>query len=420
MRPKRLILAAASMSVYLGGVAIAANPEHVDRLKRTNQCPLCDLSGANLQDVNLFGSNLVGANLRGANLSGANLGSANLTDADFTGATLTKAYLHQAILESTMFTSATLTDAYLRDARFLDTIFGGATLRGANLSRTNLAGAVLKGADLSNANLSYATLTGLRPVAITLNPFATGIAATLSKYLCERTPSNQDLEGAARQGLDLALADLSGSRLQGANLQGAVLTRGNLTDADLTNADLTAACLNGATLTNANFDGANLENTNLDQAIIGNARLSNARNANVSRTFQTNEDAQAVPAQAEALQALGAVNRAQQAYYLEFGRFSATFRELQLGIRADTEFYLYRVFTYANRQGAVMNAAVPRNRGFKTYLGFVSLSRDGSTGEQTTVVTICESIEAKPRLPKLPTMLPQSGAVPCPAGFTKL
>ena len=51
----------------------AFKPEDVEKLKKTNECPKCDLKGASLGYANL-----AGANLRGANLKDADLGDAKL------------------------------------------------------------------------------------------------------------------------------------------------------------------------------------------------------------------------------------------------------------------------------------------------------------------------------------------------------
>jgi uncharacterized protein YjbI with pentapeptide repeats len=73
-----------------------ANPEHVEKLKTTLQCPACDLreaqlgglqlENAQLQNADLAGAVLYGANLRGADLTGAILNEADLELADLTGA----------------------------------------------------------------------------------------------------------------------------------------------------------------------------------------------------------------------------------------------------------------------------------------------------------------------------------------------
>ena len=66
----------------------AFKPEDLEKLKKTNGCPNCDLSKADLKGAKLKGAilkgaklsfaNLRGANLRGANLDGAYLGSVRL------------------------------------------------------------------------------------------------------------------------------------------------------------------------------------------------------------------------------------------------------------------------------------------------------------------------------------------------------
>jgi len=77
-------------------VAVAANPEHVEQLKKTLQCPGCDLreaelggvplQNAQLQNADLSGASLYGSDLRGADLTGAILNDADLEMADLTGA----------------------------------------------------------------------------------------------------------------------------------------------------------------------------------------------------------------------------------------------------------------------------------------------------------------------------------------------
>lgn len=70
---KRLPLAALPIfAIAAIPAAHAANPEHLQRLLKTNQCPNCDLSGADLKDTNLFGANLTNANLKGAILRSPN------------------------------------------------------------------------------------------------------------------------------------------------------------------------------------------------------------------------------------------------------------------------------------------------------------------------------------------------------------
>lgn len=92
----------------------------------SQNCPGCNLQGANLAEASLMRANLAGANLSNANLTKANLKwanlkGANLTSADLSGANLAGADLAGANLER-------------------------ADLTGANLEQTNLRGATINGA----------------------------------------------------------------------------------------------------------------------------------------------------------------------------------------------------------------------------------------------------------------------------------
>ena len=80
---KHLFLALALVLPLSAG---AFKPEHLKYLKRTNECPNCDLYKANLRGAKLWEANLKGANLRSADLSGAYLENTNLEYADLEGA----------------------------------------------------------------------------------------------------------------------------------------------------------------------------------------------------------------------------------------------------------------------------------------------------------------------------------------------
>ena len=76
--------------------ASAADPADLQKLKDTNECIDCDLSGADLSLANLIGADLSGADLWRADLRGANLSNATLN-----GAELLNAYMQGAILCNT-------------------------------------------------------------------------------------------------------------------------------------------------------------------------------------------------------------------------------------------------------------------------------------------------------------------------------
>jgi len=91
----------------------------------SQNCPGCNLQGANLAEASLMRANLAGANLSSANMVKANLKWANLKGANLTSADLS-----------------------------------GANLAGADLAGANLERADLTGANLEQANLKGATITG--------------------------------------------------------------------------------------------------------------------------------------------------------------------------------------------------------------------------------------------------------------------
>lgn len=104
-------------------VAIAASAHAFDavsmkQLQADEECPKCDLSGADLRNGSYLGADFSNANLSGANLEGVVMVEATLEGANLRGADLTDAVLEAASLR-------------------------GADLTGATLTRTNLSGADL-------------------------------------------------------------------------------------------------------------------------------------------------------------------------------------------------------------------------------------------------------------------------------------
>jgi uncharacterized protein YjbI with pentapeptide repeats len=417
-------LSIAAVSLVWAVPALAANPDHLQRLLKTNQCPLCDLSGADLKDVNLFGANLVNANLKGANLSGANLGSANLTEADLTGATLNRTYLDRATLESTNFTKADLSEAYLKNAATKGIVLTGALLKGTKLSQVNLIGVDLRGADLSNANLSGATLSGFRQIAGGIRPagfpFGSVDPSMFSAYLCQGSASIPDFTNNKEflaYGLEFASADLSGATLKGSDLNSAIMVNANLSGANLTDANLAGACLISANLKNAVLDNANLQSALVKDARLEGASLKNTRNADLSTAFKTEQATLQAQASPEAKQNVRALMRSQQAHHLETDRFGTKLEELGVNIPAETEKYSYRIFSTGDRKLLTMLAAVPKVKGLKSYIGLVVLMEPRE--EAVILARLCESKEAKPILPKMPKAI-NKGMPMCPAEFVQV
>lgn len=425
-----LIVVAVSTGIWLMGTSIArsANPEQVQRLLKTNQCPQCDLSNADLSGINLYGANLTGANLKGANLTGTNLGDVDLTNADLSGAQLNQAYLKQATLENTNFTQADLRGANWKGATIISATLQQANLQETNLSNLNLAGLNLQGANLRGANLSQSQLIAIRLMndhqgnVEDIGELALALTYQ-TRFLCQAPIKDSDITSAKAMGLELVVANLSQANLQGANLANALLPRVNLSEANLQDANLRGACLKASNLTKAVLDQAELQGAKLDSALLSGASLKGIKNADLGNAFLTAEAGQQKPAEQTAKSTVGSMNRAQQAYYLENSRFAQTIAELGIGVAPDSDFYSYRIFTYPDRQKAVMLAAVPKKNGFKTYIGWVNIVRttfkvSGKTDvELTSVAVLCESEVAKPLLPRLPATVPQTGPMTCPAEF---
>ena len=86
--------------LLVGGVGQVSAFSDVDleKLKSTNECKMCDFSGANLGGARLRATNLAEADLTGADLTGADFYRANLTNAYLTGGNLYKANLENVNL----------------------------------------------------------------------------------------------------------------------------------------------------------------------------------------------------------------------------------------------------------------------------------------------------------------------------------
>ena len=225
--------------------------EDLDRLKKTNECVGCDLSGADLSRTYLGGANLTWANLSYANLEGANLPGVNLFGVNLHGANLERANLEGANLTGANLTGANLTGAY----------FNGMNLSYADLRGANLKGVNLEGANLTNVkNFPEALLAAIK-------------AVNLEKLKMTKQCKNCYLVGGGFDSVDLRDvnltdaylkdADLRGVDLQGADLRGANLEGANLEGANLSEVNLNYADLNKANLKGANLKGANLKYINL-------------------------------------------------------------------------------------------------------------------------------------------------------------
>ncbi len=120
--------------------------------------------------------------------------------------------------------------------------------------------------------------------------------------------------------------------------------------------------------------------------------------------------------QIEAKQNVGAMNRAQQAYYLEKKAFSNSFESLGLGLRTQTTNYVYS--TRATKMAAFSYGISKKGtKDTKSYVGAVfvvpatNLDRKVDKKQMTTVDILCEAISPGNTRPTAPTL--QKGVATC-------
>ena len=96
--------------------ASAFDEGRVSKLHALNECVVCDLGLADLQNLDPSYANLTGAVLRNANLAAAVLSAAKLTDEGIRSAILQGALLRNGNLIGAVLSTSNLTDADIRGA----------------------------------------------------------------------------------------------------------------------------------------------------------------------------------------------------------------------------------------------------------------------------------------------------------------
>lgn len=266
---------------------------NVKQLKRTGECPDCDLSNADLSELDLTNANLQRANLTGANLTktklknaylfGSNLTKANLVAADLETANLMFAILNKADLFEAKLKGANLQNANLQNADLTDAELKAKDLQVTSLKNANLDNAILidadlrcvnfqsaslKNADLQGANLSqckkseagsFGRLSRLKLNGVTVS-FSTlddvnNILSIVTDIIgLINNPLYEGSRGVKASKIKFSLeSNLNSANLSGANLTGANLSEANLTDINLSNVLLADAKLSKNNLSNANF-----------------------------------------------------------------------------------------------------------------------------------------------------------------------
>lgn len=123
--------------------------------------------------------------------------------------------------------------------------------------------------------------------------------------------------------------------------------------------------------------------------------------------------------QSEVKADVGAMNRSQQAYFLENSKFASTLKDLGIGIKPETENYRYQILPQGDGKQQVMMTGQSKKAGLKSYTGAVFITRT-LAGEETSIAAICESTQPSMTAPAMPKLTPakpnQAAQIVCPAG----
>ncbi|HLP88156.1 MAG TPA: type IV pilin-like G/H family protein [Nostocaceae cyanobacterium] len=125
--------------------------------------------------------------------------------------------------------------------------------------------------------------------------------------------------------------------------------------------------------------------------------------------------------QTEARQNIGAINRQQQTYFLEKGKFATDFDQLSIGVK-DTENYDYEI--NGDATGPIQPVAKTKSDVLKAYFGVVGTyaAAAATSGEALTVTLTCESEKPFAKLTDPPAATPVDDTSKCEdyAGFVTL
>lgn len=121
--------------------------------------------------------------------------------------------------------------------------------------------------------------------------------------------------------------------------------------------------------------------------------------------------------QSEARTYVGSMNRAQQAYILEYGNFTDSLDKLGVGIKSETDNYNYSI-----RLGtkAVFNYGTSKTENLKSYVGGVFVVPDPSSSgsNSTTQTIICGTDISTSTQPSPPTN--ENGVLTCGVGTKQI
>lgn len=138
--------------------------------------------------------------------------------------------------------------------------------------------------------------------------------------------------------------------------------------------------------------------------------------------------------QVEARNNIGAIDRAQQAYHLEYNRFADSMKELGLRISTETSNYRYRIVqpmmpvqdldrSVNSDSDVLIRIAIAQGKNFhlKNYLGVVYTVPDTSASGEPEIITraiLCERTKEKPLPTTMPTLV--NGEIQCDHAYVSI
>ncbi|MCY7381722.1 MAG: type IV pilin-like G/H family protein [Microcoleus sp. CAN_BIN18] len=121
--------------------------------------------------------------------------------------------------------------------------------------------------------------------------------------------------------------------------------------------------------------------------------------------------------QSEGKQYVASINRGQQAFYAENGRFTSILEELGLGIKSETAGYSYSI-VLSNDRRFVQSIGLAKRDGLKNYTGIVFWVN--KTDSKSTSSLFCESYQPSKELPGLPVVTNSKDGLQCPLGYSPI
>ena len=126
--------------------------------------------------------------------------------------------------------------------------------------------------------------------------------------------------------------------------------------------------------------------------------------------------------QSEAKTYTGTMNKGQQAFYLEKEKFGENVEALGLGIKTETENYIYR--TYARNDANSLRRMAfqigqSKKADLRSYVGAVWVTTVGSSRDIATYAILCETNNTGTAEPPLP-IVASGGMMECASGTTAI